>query len=93
MKKNTSLLVSGVIVGLLLSLGPIWGFVYTRLFILADLDSSGVANPQALALDIGHGLMIGVAGFIACPIGLVILALSIVFLVRKPSLAPLPNSR
>ncbi|HEY3897761.1 MAG TPA: MotA/TolQ/ExbB proton channel family protein [Chthoniobacter sp.] len=93
MKK--SLLVSGIVVGSILALGPVWGAIGSALGMMRafhTLGSANVSDPRALSADIGQTLMALTFGLIACPVGIALLAICIVFLVqsKKQALPPLP---
>jgi biopolymer transport protein ExbB/TolQ len=89
----------GIVIGALLALGPLWGFLLTGVSMMRAFDTlgkSGVADPKQLSLEIGNSLMATAAGLFIFPLGLVVLTVSIVFLVRAmrrtpPPLPPLPN--
>jgi biopolymer transport protein ExbB/TolQ len=95
MKK--SLLITGVVVGILLALGPLWGMLGTILGMNHAFDTlagNGVSDPQALSGAIGQTLMATMLGLVACPVGVVLLAICIVFLVRlNKQPPPLPAAR
>lgn len=94
MKKRT-LSITGVVLGVLLTLSPLWGLLLTVLNMshaFAILGKTGVSDPRHVALAVGDGLMATTIGIILCPVGLVVLGLSIYFLNRKtvPTPPPLP---
>ena len=74
-----------IVLGSLLALGPLWGLAGTVLGMgraFANLGASGPASPEPLAADIGLALWATMAGIIASPIGLALMAGGIVWLVR-----------
>lgn len=91
--------IAGIVIGALLALSPIWGALLTSVSMMRAFDTlgkSGVADPRQLSLEIGNSLMATAAGLFICPLGLIVLAVSIVFLVRAmrgtpPPLPPLPT--
>ena len=87
------LLVSGIVVGSILALGPLWGAIGTALGMMhafQTLGSAGVADPRALSGDIGQVLTATTFGLVACPVGIVLLAICIVFLVQSKKRVPPP---
>ncbi|MGC3992305.1 MAG: MotA/TolQ/ExbB proton channel family protein [Chthoniobacteraceae bacterium] len=68
MKKG--MLIAGMAMGGLLTLGPLWGILGTVLGMTAAFDhlqSTGVNAPQAVAHDLGYTLLSTAAGFFALP--------------------------
>ena len=93
-----SLLISGIVVGTLLTSAPLWGLLATvhgmnRAFTV--LGSDGVANPQGLSTAIGGVLFSSVLSLIACPLGVLLLTLCIILLAvsKKPTPPPPPAPR
>lgn len=89
------LLISGIVAGALLMLGPFIGMLATVFGMQRAFDtlgSSGIHDPQRLSADIGTVLYSTFAGIVAFPIGLVAASLCIVFLVldRRRTPPPLP---
>lgn len=91
------LLITGIAVGALLTLGPFIGMLLTffgmhRAF--QTLERTGMKDPGALSADIGTVLYSTAAGLVALPVGLIVLSLCIVLLVldhrRMPP--PLPQN-
>jgi len=58
----------------------------------AILGKTGVSDPHHIALAVGDSLMATTIGIVLCPVGLLILALSIYFLTRKTDPPPVPES-
>jgi biopolymer transport protein ExbB/TolQ len=87
-------LVAGVVVGSILVLGPVWGAIGTALGMMhafKTLGSDGISDPHALSADIGVVMETTTFGLIACPVGVVLLAICIVFLVQsKKRVTPPP---
>jgi len=90
MKKAIALLIAGI----LLALGPVWGFLGTVIGMIGafgDLaEKTGEAKAEALASNIEFALYTTVAGCVMCPIGIVIIVLAIIWIVQinKKSNAP-----
>ena len=85
------LLIAGIVAGILLMLGPLWGmlgttFGMTRAFTV--LGQSGVVDPSDLSASISRVLISSVAGFVACPIGIVLLIVCIVQLQKTGRVPP-----
>lgn len=76
--KRKSKLIIGLVVGILLALGPVWGVIGTMVGMVRAFVTLGQSDPQAGALagDIGRALYITAAGWIACPIGIVVIVVS-----------------
>ena len=96
MNKRT-LSITGIVCGGLITLSPLWGLLLTVLSMshaFAILGKTGVSDPRHVALAVGDSLMATTIGIILCPVGLLILALSIYFLTKRtdPSPPPLPES-
>lgn len=98
MKTKRRRLIAGIVIGSLLTLGPLFGmlgtvFGMTRSFQI--LGSSGVTDPQALSDSIGVTLLATATGLFLFPVGILILTLSLIFFARlhvsPPSLPPQPN--
>lgn len=93
MKARRGLLITGVVVGTLLSLSPLIGLFGTVIGMMHAFDalgSSGVSDPRALSASIGTTLFSTAAGLFLFPIGATLLAISIVFLGRLRSSTPPP---
>lgn len=70
-----------LIVGILLALGPIWGTVGTVIGMLTafgQLQPEAPVEAEALAKSISLALYTTVAGWVACPIGIVTIIVSAV---------------
>ena len=89
-----------IVLGSVLAFGPLWGALATVIGMsraFANLGASGPARPEPLAADVGMALWATMAGMVASPIGLVLLAGGIVWLVRitpcatQPEPAPQPR--
>jgi biopolymer transport protein ExbB/TolQ len=93
MKAKRRFLIAGIVIGSFLTLSPVFGvlgtvFGMTRAF--SVLGKAGVADPQALSASIGTTLVSTAAGFALCPVGVVVLVLSIVFYSRLRASTPPP---
>jgi biopolymer transport protein ExbB len=82
MKKAIALLIAGII----LALGPIWGILGTIIGMIGAFgnlaEKTGEAKAEALASNISFSLYTTVAGFIMCPVGILLLVLSIIWIVK-----------
>lgn len=83
MKGRTKLIV-WLVAGIILALGPIWGMIGTVLGMILAFGNLGQPQPQAEALagNISLALYATAAGWIACPIGIVIIIVSAIKLGR-----------
>lgn len=63
-----------LVLGILLAVGPLWGMLGTVVGMLMAFGelSQGAPEPSTLAGDISIALYTTAAGWIACPIGLVV---------------------
>lgn len=80
-KKAISLLIAGII----LASGPLWGLLGTVLGMIGAFEKIGSSNSgetELLANDIGFALWTTLAGLIVCPIGILFLIISIIWLVK-----------
>ena len=78
--------VSLIVLGSLLALGPLWGTAITVIGMLrafVALDATGPARQEALAANVSVALWATMAGMVASPIGVALLAGGIVWLVRS----------
>jgi biopolymer transport protein ExbB/TolQ len=68
-------LIVGLIVGIVLALGPIWGMIGTVVGMVFAFGTLAQQQPQVevLAGNMSLALFATVAGCIACPIGIVII--------------------
>ncbi|MEQ1858466.1 MAG: MotA/TolQ/ExbB proton channel family protein [Chthoniobacteraceae bacterium] len=86
-------MIAGIILGSLLTLAPFIGLLGTVIGMMGafkTLGSSGIADPKALADDIGISLMSTATGLFVFPVGVVILSLSLIFYYRLRSSTPPP---
>lgn len=84
MKRKTKLIL-WLIIGTVLTLGPIWGMICTAFGMIQafrDLAQSQ-SQPEVLAGNISLALHPTAAGWIACPIGIVIVIISVIKLSRS----------
>jgi biopolymer transport protein ExbB/TolQ len=79
MKRETKLIV-WLVFGIILALGPIWGMIGTVVGMILAFGNLGQPQPQAEALagNISLALYVTAAGWIACPIGIVIIVSAII---------------
>ena len=90
-------LIAGIVAGVVLMLGPLWGMLGTvfgmaRAFTV--LGQSGVADPSQVSASVSGVLISSVAGFVACPIGIVLMIVCIVQLDKAKRLPPpLPSAQ
>ena len=92
MNKRT-LSITGIVLGVVLTLSPLWGLLLTVLGMshaFAILGKAGVSDPRHVALAVGDSLMATTIGIVLCPVGLLVLGLSIFFLTRKTEPVPPP---
>ena len=94
--KSRLLTITGLIIGIIFALGPLWGMAFTSIFMVKsfnELGKNGIGDPTQLSNDIGHTLISTVIGFVACPLGLVLTVISLIFLVMsyRSSPPPLPE--
>lgn len=89
------LLITGIVVGAFLMLGPLWGMLANVIGMMGAfkvLGSDGISDPNALSHQIGITLMGTTLGLVACPIGIVLLAGCIAGLVncqkQPPAIPP-----
>ena len=92
-KAKRRFLLTGIVVGSILTLSPLFGLLgtvlgMTRAFRM--LGSAGVSDPQALANSIGTMLVSTAAGLCLCPVGIVVFTLSLVFFLRLRAATPPP---
>jgi len=88
-----SLLILGIVVGSILALGPLWSMLGSMVGMSRAFDvlgSAGISDPRVLSSRIGEVLLATAAGFVACPIGVVLLVLCIVFLNKHNRAQPPP---
>jgi biopolymer transport protein ExbB/TolQ len=82
MKATRRLLLTGIVLGSLLTLAPLFGILGTVVGMIRAfrvLGSSGIADPQALSQSMGTTLLSTATGIFLCPFGVIILSLSLVF--------------
>ncbi len=86
MKRKTKL-IAWLVVGIILALGPIWGMLGTVIGMVLTFDHLGHAEPQvdAIANGISLALYTTFAGWVVCPIGIVIIVVSAIRLGRAGS--------
>jgi hypothetical protein len=85
------LLVAGIVIGGLLTMGPVVGMLVTvfgmqRAF--DELGQKGVKDPGQLSAEIGSVLSATFAGLVALPIGMLLTGFCIFFLIRQRRLPP-----
>ena len=81
MKQKTKLTV-WLVVGIILALGPIWGMVGTVIGMVMAFGHMQQGGTAELANDISIALYTTAAGYIACPIGIVIIIVAAIKLNR-----------
>lgn len=92
MKRKTKLIV-WLVVGIILALGPIWGMIGTIVGMILAFGNLAHSQPQpeVLAGNISLALYTTVAGWIACPIGIVIIIVSAIKLGKTTKDNGIPN--
>ena len=96
MKTKRRLTIAGIVVGSLLTLSPVFGFLNTVFGMMRafhTLAGSGFAEPKALAERINVTLLSTATGLFLLPFGIVILAISLIFYfqLRASTPPPLPT--
>ena len=79
------LLITGIVVGAFLTLGPAWGMLAAAIGMMGAfkvLGSNGISDPNAISHQIGITLMGTTLGLVACAIGVVLLVACIVGLIN-----------
>lgn len=81
MKRNHKL-ITWLVGGIILALGPIWGMIGTVIGMVLAFGHLGQASPkpEVLSDHISLALYTTAAGWIACPIGIVIIIVSAITL-------------
>jgi len=77
---------TGIVVGCLLTVAPLFGLLGTIFEVRRAFDSlgsSGIGDPTKLSTSVGTSLVSTAVGLGLCPIGLLILILSLVFHARR----------
>lgn len=96
MKAKRRLLLTGIIIGSLLTLSPaigLLGTVFGMIRAFATLGGSGITDPHALSESIGTALISTATGFFLFPVGVALLTISIVFFCRLRASTPPPLPR
>ena len=88
MKPRKPFLIVAVVAGFFLALAPLYGIVFAALSVSSTLSRVGVSDPRSVALDVGHGMMGTLVGFMLCPIGVGVVIISLILLFKKPSSLP-----
>lgn len=93
MKRETKL-ITWLVAGIVFSLGPIWGMIGTVIGMLLAFGNLGQQEPQAeaLASNISIALYTTAAGWIACPIGIVIIIVSAIKIGKMQKETGIPNN-
>jgi biopolymer transport protein ExbB/TolQ len=95
LSQKRSLVISGLVIGSILALGPVWGLLGTvfgmsRAF--RQLAGSGISDPRVLSASVGEALNLTMAGLLACPIGLALIVVCAIALSRlQKAPPPLPE--
>lgn len=91
-KRKTKLIV-WLVAGIILALGPIWGMIGTVVGMVLAFVNLGQPEPQAeaLASNISLALYTTAAGWIACPIGIVVIIVSAIKLGKAGREIRIPN--
>lgn len=86
-------LLSGSVLGGLLTLGPFLGILGTVFGIqraFKQLGHSGIQDPHALSSSIGEALVSTSAGLIVCPLGMILFGLSLYGFFHQPPANTVP---
>jgi biopolymer transport protein ExbB/TolQ len=84
-------LITGIVVGCLLTLGPVLsmlGTVFGMHRAFDQLGKGGMHDPEQLSAEIGSVLFYSIAGWIALPIGMLLLGFCIFCLMRQRQVPP-----
>ena len=88
MKTRRRLWIAGIVVGVMLSLSPLFGLagsILTTVHSIKMLDKAGISDPTTLSHHIGNSLIYSAAGLFICPLGIAVLLLSIVYFRKTQS--------
>ena len=91
MKKTPKILFVGIILGVLMTLAPIFGLLGTIFgmhLAFSKLSSTGIGNPQSLSDAIGLTMFSTITGVILFPVGILILIISLVLYFQKRRTTP-----
>ena len=93
MMKRKTKLITWLVVGIVLALGPIWGMIGTVVGMVLAFATLAQPQPQAEALvsNISLALYTAAAGWIACPIGIVVIIISALKLGKAKKETEIPN--
>lgn len=93
MKRKTKLII-WLVAGIILALGPIWGMIGTIVGMVLAFGNLAQSQPQpeVLAGNISLALYTTAAGWIACPIGIVIIIVSAIKLGKTTKENGIPNN-
>jgi hypothetical protein len=95
MTKMQRFSVGGIVVGGLLTLGPVFGLLWTVLAVnraFSLLGTTGIDNPKGFSDTVGGVLFGSATGLFLLPVGVIILALSVAVYNRNaPAPRPLPT--
>ncbi len=93
---NRFSLILGIVVGGVLTLGPLWGLLATVVGMqhaFSSLAAEGIQDPKALSGAVGETLVSTSLGFLVCPLGIALLVTCIVLLVKdKKQPSPIPST-
>ena len=84
--KRKRTLFSRLIAGILLALGPVWGQIGTVIAMVrsfSEVSKNGSANPELLAGHMSAALYTTLAGYIALPIGIILIVVTVIRLSRE----------
>jgi biopolymer transport protein ExbB/TolQ len=82
--KRKSKLVTWLVGGVILALGPLWGWLGTVVGMVMAFGRLAQGEPEveALARDISFALYTTVAGLVACPIGIAVIIVTVIKLTK-----------
>jgi biopolymer transport protein ExbB/TolQ len=95
LKTKRNLLMTGMIVGVLLTLSPLIGLFGTAVSMTKafnSLASSGISDPEVVSQSIGMTLVPTALGVALLPIGIVLFVISLILFLRQRPSSQLPLS-
>ena len=88
MKNTPRLIIFGIVIGALFTLAPLFGLLGT-VFGMARafqaVGNSGISNPASLSHSVDIVMISTPIGLLICPIGIIILVISIYYYFKNPT--------